>query len=47
MSLVPEDQRVMPETRPDTEAQYHKHLCRCDVCHRPESLRWRRKRFTS
>lgn len=46
MELVPEDERQMPETRPDSDAYEHMKttaLCWCDVCRRPEAERWRKK----
>ena len=36
--------RVMPETRPDTVAYEHmskSRRCKCDVCRRPQSKRWK------
>jgi hypothetical protein len=44
--LVPENFRHMPETVPDSEAYEHwlkKRWCRCDICTRPESRRWKEK----
>ena len=42
--MIPEDQRVMPATRPDEEGLSHKSLCTCEVCVRPgmaeEKRRW-------
>ena len=42
--MIPEDQRVMPATRPDEEGLSHKSLCTCEVCIRPgmaeEKRRW-------
>lgn len=38
--------RVMPETRADSDAYEHrekKFHCRCLVCKRPEAKRWRQK----
>ena len=32
---LPEDQRIMPETRPDAEAAEHRLMCMCRVCKRP------------
>lgn len=46
LDLAPDEQRVLPETRPDEEAYDHMTsnlLCRCDVCVRPQAERWRRK----
>lgn len=40
------EDRVMPETRPDSDAYDHMStnlLCRCQVCLRPEAERWRRR----
>ena len=44
--LVPDDVRSMPETVPDSEAYEHwreKRWCRCEICTRPESRRWKEK----
>lgn len=44
LDLVPDDERVMPETRSDEEAYYHglkTQLCRCHVCLRPEAQVYR------
>ena len=44
--LVADDDRTMPETVPDTEAYDHwlmKRGCRCFICMRPESKRWKEK----
>lgn len=46
--MAPDADRVMPETRPDTDAYDHaekKPRCKCRVCKRPEALRWREKRL--
>lgn len=44
MDLVPDDQRVFPETRSDEEAYDHMpRPCRCTVCKRPSAARWQRK----
>lgn len=46
LELVPEYERMWPETRPDTEAAEHmtaKRKCSCRVCRRPESEIWKRK----
>jgi hypothetical protein len=42
---LPEENRVMPPTRADSEAFHHmwkRRKCRCDVCHRDGVERWRR-----
>jgi hypothetical protein len=44
LELLHPDERCMPVTRPDTDAYDHAgkpRRCRCDVCKRPESRRWR------
>jgi hypothetical protein len=44
--LAPENFRHMPETVPDSEAFEHwlkKRGCRCSICTRPESRRWKEK----
>lgn len=46
LELLPDEQRgPVPETRPDTDAYEHSLLCQCDVCCRPEAVRWRRKQI--
>lgn len=45
-SFLNDDVRVMPDTRPDDEAYGHMAKpkpCKCDVCKRPESQRWKDK----
>ncbi len=42
--MIPDDERIMPETRPDSEAAAHRALCQCDVCRRPGSMTLK-KRF--
>lgn len=42
--LIDQELRVMPETRPDTDAYEHmmkRRPCKCYVCIRPESERWK------
>lgn len=44
LELLPLADRLVPETRPDTDAYDHagkRRRCKCDVCRRPESRRWR------
>jgi hypothetical protein len=44
LDVLPEDQRVMPETRPDSLTLEHGARCRCEVCLRPEAaILWRRR----
>lgn len=46
MDLVPDPERVMPETRSDEEAYEHAQvtlLCRCHVCIRPEAAAFRNR----
>lgn len=46
MDLVPDNERVMPETRSDEEAYYHALktlLCRCKVCVRPSAVAFRNR----
>lgn len=46
IDLLADEDRVMPETRPDDDAYYHMDTnltCRCKPCMRPEAERWRRK----
>lgn len=44
LAVIPlESDRVMPETRPDSEAYDHMEKrfgCRCEVCSRPQAKRW-------
>jgi hypothetical protein len=44
--LLPDAQRVVPATRPDTDAYEHMtkaKKCKCTVCKRPESELWKDK----
>ena len=34
LPLIPDDERVDPETRPDVEGIDHKRKCKCHVCRR-------------
>jgi hypothetical protein len=46
LPLVADSTRVMPETRPDTDAYEHwwtNVLCKCDVCRRPQAEAYRRR----
>ena len=46
LPLLGNHERVMPQTRPDSDAYDHmtkKLPCRCLVCQRPAAERWRRK----
>lgn len=46
LPLLVGSDRVMPETRPDTDAYDHMAtniLCRCVPCMRPQAKRWRQK----
>lgn len=46
IEVLPDDSRVMPPTRPDTDAYDHMDVsltCGCEVCQRPEAERWRRR----
>lgn len=47
LDLLADEARVMPETRPDTDAYLHvdkPRKCICFVCRRPESERWKQMR---
>jgi hypothetical protein len=42
LDLLPEEDRVMPQTRPDDATLDHRALCRCLVCQRPQAaVLWR------
>lgn len=44
LELAPMGERVLPATRPDTDAYDHMEKprrCKCDVCRRPEAKRWK------
>lgn len=46
LDVLDDEDRVLPETRPDTDAYDHMTsniFCRCDVCRRPHAEHWRRK----
>lgn len=48
LDVLPDEQRVMPATRPDEETLEHRALCQCDVCKRPAARElWRRRRVRS
>lgn len=42
--LLPEQERRMPLTRPDSAAAGHRARCACEVCKRPETRTARRTR---
>jgi len=46
LDLLPDELRLMPDTRPDTDAYDHMgkpRKCRCVPCQRPEALFWQNK----
>jgi hypothetical protein len=46
LDLLPDNLRVRPETRPDSDAYDHMakpRKCKCAVCKRPEAKRWQEK----
>ena len=46
LDLLPNHLRLMPETRPDTDAYDHMvkpRKCMCVPCQRPEALKWQNK----
>ena len=46
IDVLPDEQRTMPETRPDELAYDHMEKrfgCSCDVCQRPAAARWKEK----
>lgn len=46
LELVVDEARVMPQTRPDTDAYDHMvkpRKCRCVPCQRPEAVEWQQK----
>lgn len=46
LPLLPDPERVLPETRPDTDAYEHwweNAMCRCAVCRRPQAEEYRRR----
>jgi hypothetical protein len=46
LDLLPNDLRVMPPTRPDTDAYDHmvkQRKCMCVPCQRPEAVKWQNK----
>jgi hypothetical protein len=48
LPVLPDEQRVLPETIPDNETLLHKARCLCRVCRRPQSAElWRRRRARS
>ena len=48
LAVLPDEERVLPETIPDDETLEHSAMCRCRVCRRPQSAElWRRRRARS
>jgi hypothetical protein len=46
LDLLPDDLRLMPQTRPDTDAYDHMakpRKCMCVPCQRPEAVAWQEK----
>ncbi len=44
LEVVPDEERVMPETRPDSLTLEHRARCTCEVCQRPGAAElWRRR----
>jgi hypothetical protein len=49
LSVLPDGDRVLPLTRPDSDAYRHmdrrngRRSCSCQVCKRPEAAKWQRK----
>lgn len=46
LDLLPQEDRVLPATRPDSDAYDHMskpYGCSCEVCRRPAAERWKRK----
>lgn len=44
LDVLPDEARVMPETRPDEETLEHRAWCRCTVCSRPQAqVLWARR----
>ena len=41
-NFLPDEQRAMPLTRPDSDAAEHKLYCRCEICKRPDAMYWKR-----
>jgi len=44
VALLPDESREMPTTEPDYIAYVHVYGCGCEVCRRPSSLWWKRKK---
>lgn len=40
--LLPDSKRVMPLTRPDSDAAEHKLMCYCEICKRPDAMYWKK-----
>lgn len=44
LAYLADQDRTMPETRPDSETLEHRALCTCKVCKRPAAKElWRKK----
>ena len=47
LDLLPDEERVMPATRPDSDTLDHRARCACEVCQRPQAAAlWRRRAIT-
>jgi hypothetical protein len=45
LNVLPDDERLMPLTRPDDATLRHRASCTCEVCQRPQArILWRRAR---
>lgn len=42
IELLPDAERKMPATRPDSEAAGHKLMCTCPICQRPDAMYWKK-----
>ena len=40
--LLPDSERTMPLTRPDSDAAEHKLMCYCEICKRPDAMYWKK-----
>lgn len=42
IETLPDSKRVMPPTRPDSDAAEHKLMCYCEICKRPDAMYWKK-----
>ena len=46
-AFLPDDTRVVPETRPDDDCKTHKARCQCNVCQRPGAMKMKKQHWVT